>query len=138
MSNPPLAKSKGTPSEADQSWLAFIEKEKQEAPKRLEETAKFLAGIISISLTVFISKRPEGLADWTGKWLVWAALLWVLSAIASFFVLYPLQYRFTPDSPDDIRRSYGKITRHKRVLLLVSLLLFLAALGMAVVAFVWG
>lgn len=138
MKKPPLATSVGEPTDADKSWLAFIEKEKQEAPKRLEDTAKFLAGIISISLTVFITKRPEGLAEWTGKWFVWAAVFWVLSAVASFFVLYPLRYDFAPDSPDDIRRAYRKITVHKQILLFVSLLLFLWALGFASYAFVCG
>ncbi len=97
MSHPPTAKSKGAPSDHDKSWLAHAQKEKQEAPKRLEETAKFLVAIVSISLTVFISKRPEGLAAWTDKAFIGVAVIWMISVLLSFFVLFPWRYKFNPE-----------------------------------------
>ncbi|MEZ4957282.1 MAG: hypothetical protein R2825_27235 [Saprospiraceae bacterium] len=138
MTQPPTAKSTGAPTAADQSWLAHAQKEKQETPKRLEDTAQFLVAIISISLTVFISNRPEGLADWTGGCFVWATVFWVVSALLSFFVLFPWRYPFNPDSPADIQRAYGRISNTKRVLLLLSVGCFLLALGMASFAFMMG
>ena len=138
MSKQPIAKSKGTPSDTDKSWLAHAQKEKQEAPKRLEDTAKFLVAIISISLTVFIRKRPEGLADWTDGWFVFATVCWVVSALLSFFVLFPWRYSFNPDSPADIQRAYHRISTTKRTLLFLSLGCFLLALGVAAYAFMAG
>ena len=137
MSTPPKAKA-GPPSEAEQSWVKHVQAEIQKEPQRLEETAKFLVGIISISLTIFLSKRPEGLAAWTGAWFVASAVIWMLSALLSFFVLYPWRYRFNEASPDDIRRAYGRITRAKRVLLVLSLGAYFLALGLGCYAFLGG
>ncbi len=126
------------PSEAEESWIKHAQTEIQKEPARLEEVAKFLVGVVSISLTIFISKRPEGLADWTGAWFVTATVLWMLSVLLSFFVLYPLRYRFNEDSPDSIRKAYQKITNHKRMVLVLSLLSFFVALGLAAYAFLAG
>ena len=38
-----------------EKWHEFLIKEQQETPKRLEEAAKTLTGIISITLALFLS-----------------------------------------------------------------------------------
>lgn len=138
MSKPPIVESKGAPTDHDKSWLSHAQKEKQEAPKRLEETAKFLVAIVSISLTVFISNRPEGLEAWTGKVFIWVAVIWMISVLLSFFVLFPWRYSFNPESAEDIERAYRKISKVKWRMLLLSLGFYLLALGMATFAFVGG
>lgn len=138
MSKPPIAQSKGIPTDHDKSWLAHAQKEKQEAPKRLEETAKFLVAIISISLTVFISNRPEGLAAWTDEAVIWAAVIWMISVLLSFFVLFPWRYQFNPESAEDIERAYRKISNAKWLLLVLSVAFYLLALGIAAFAFISG
>lgn len=138
MSKPPLSQSKGAPTDTEKSWLAHAQKEKQEAPKRLEDTAKFLVAIVSISLTVFISNRPEDLAAWTDKAFMGAAVIWMVSVLLSFLVLFPWRYRFHPESGADVQRAYRKITNTKWLLLVLSLAFYLLALGIAVVGFFEG
>lgn len=137
MSIPP--KGKTTPlNEVDQSWINHVQSEIQKEPARLEETAKFLVGIIGVSLTLFITKRPEGLASWTSAWLIASSVIWMFSVLLSFFVLYPWRYSFNEASPEDIKRAYQKITRTKRRFLVLSLSCFFLALGIAVYAFLAG
>ena len=138
MPKPPSAKSKGAPTDHDKSWLAHAQKEKQEAPKRLEETAKFLVAIVSISLTVFISNRPEGLETWTDTAFIGVAVIWMISVLLSFFVLFPWRYQFNPESAEDIERAYRKISNTKWLWLVLSLAFYLLGLGIALFAFING
>ena len=138
MSKLPIAKSKGAPTDHVKSWLSHAQKEKLEAPKRLEETAKFLVAIISISLTIFISDRPEDMEPTTDKTFIWVAIIWMISVLLSFFVLFPWRYKFNPESVEDIERAYRKITNTKRWILMLSLVFYLVALGMAAFAFING
>jgi len=139
MSDQPLqAKNLGKPSEADQAWLKHIRQEQQEAPKRMEETAKYLAAIISISLTIFLGQRPDSLPEWTTTPLLTAALLWMLAAVVSFFVLFPWPYRYAPDSPGSIEATYRRITRVKLLLLIGAVVCYLVALGLGTWAFLGG
>lgn len=133
---PPKATS-SAPSSSDLSWLAHARQDQQKAPERLEETAKYLSGIVSIALTIFISNRPE---DWvTGPtgYFVAAALLWMFSVVLSAFVLFPWRYSFVADSPDSIRAAYKRVVQTKRWLLVVSMVAFLVGLGIAVRSFLW-
>lgn len=137
MPSPPKAAGR-PPDHANDPWRQRVQEDIQKAPERLEETAKFLVGIISISLTIFLSDRPEGLAPWTAGWFVAATVWWLLSALLGFFVLFPWRYRFHEDSPEDIQRAYGRITRTKRRLLLGSLACFFVALGVGAYALLFG
>lgn len=134
----PLRAQSSAPSDDDQKWLEHYRQEQRNTPVRLEETAKYLAGIISISLTIFVDKRPANLQDWTQGTLTLAAVLWMLSALLSFAVLFPWRYRYREDSPADIRRAHRRVVRVKMTLLVCSVALFLTALGIGVFAFVKG
>lgn len=136
--NTPLRAQSSAPSDDDRAWLAHYQEEQRKTPARLEETAKYLAGIISISLTIFIDKRPASLESWTQGTLTFAAVLWMLSALLSFTVLFPWRYRYRADSPADVRRAHRRVVRVKMALLVCSVVLFLAALGIGVFAFAKG
>ncbi len=138
MSTPPKASAKKPGADPDQSWKQHVLNDQQKAPERLEDTAKFLVGIISISLTIFISRQPEGLAHWTKGWFIAATLFWMLSALLSFFVFFPWRYSFHPESMPDIKRAYSKITTTKRTLLILSLGVYFVALGIAAYAYLLG
>ncbi len=138
MSTPPKAPAKQPSSENDQSWKEHVLSDQQKAPERLEDTAKFLVGIISISLTIFISQQPEGLALWTKSWFITATIFWMVSALLSFFVFFPWRYSFHPESIPDIKRAYKNITATKRILLVCSLVAYFVALGVASYAFLCG
>lgn len=136
--NTPLRAQSSAPTDDDRAWLEHYRQEQRNTPVRLEETAKYLAGIISISLTIFIDKRPANLESWTQGTLTVAAVLWMLSALLSFAVLFPWRYRYREDSPADVRRAHRHVVRVKMVLLVFSVLLFLVALGIGVFAFAKG
>jgi len=123
------------PSVKESSWVAHAQSAQQKQPERLEETAKFLVGIISICLTIFITNPPSGLPEWTGLWFKVSTVLWLVSALLAFFVLYPRSYVFNPDVPAEIEATYQKITAWKRRMLQLSLLGFLVGLVMASLVF---
>lgn len=130
-------KIKGSPPGArDSSWLRHAESEIQSAPARLEETAKFLVGLISICLTIFITNSPdEPVVTWVSYCYKVATGLWLLSALLAFFVLYPMSYKFNLDVPAHIKTTFNKITKRKRRLLQLSLVAFLAGLLVSSIAF---
>ena len=123
----PLSAKKATPE--DQSWLEHSWKNQQEEPSRLEDAAKFLAGMISISLTIFLKINQDGavsIAKYEGT--SWIVVSWLLSLIFSFAVLYPFSYRFAPNSVDSIKKMHQRVVRTKQILLAVSVALFLLSL----------
>lgn len=125
-----------SPEEA--AWLAHAQAEQQKSPDRVEEAAKYLAGIIAISLTIFIDKRPNNLADWTTNWLTLAAILWMLATFLSLFVLFPFPYTYQQDNPDSIKAAFQKVARRKRAVLSIAVILFVIALTLAVGVFILG
>jgi hypothetical protein len=127
----------GEPAPADtKSWYEHLWKTQQETPGRLEEAAKFLSGVISITLTLFLtlSKDSSGgvrLAGWTRA----AAAMWLLSLVLCVLVIFPWRYRFCDISLDDIKRMHKKIVQVKYTMLAAGVLLFLAALTILVLVF---
>ena len=80
---------KRPPPEA-KSWHEYSWKMLQEAPDRVEDAAKFIATMISVTLTIFFAsfKRLQStLTDHT--WLVIALGCWIMALFLGFFVLFP-------------------------------------------------
>lgn len=116
-------------------WQKHLVAEVQKEPERLEGAAKFLVGIISISLTIFITNRPDGLGEWTGTWLSAAMGLWLLAAVFGFLVLFPWRYKYNKDSIVDLKNAHKRIVDTKRMFLLMSVICFLFAMGFGVYVF---
>lgn len=136
---PPPPKATTTqPSKSELDWLDHARADLQKQPERLEDTAKFITGIVSISLTIFISNQPEDLAAWTRNWFLVATLLWLLSVVVSVFVLFPRRYTYRSDDPVDVMQAYKRVVRNKHFLLIISLGLFIGALAVACYAFTAG
>ena len=126
MDKPELVVSKPAGPEKE-SWYHYRLKEEQETPKRLEDAAKFLASMISVSLSIFLSvSGKSGFPETRG--VTAALVMWILSLILSFFVLFPFRYRFSADSVKSFRGAHRKIVAVKRFLLTLSLVLFALAL----------
>ncbi len=114
-----------------EKWRTYQLESQQKTPERLEDAAKFLAGMISISLTIFLKLNPEGFKGLEQHPLtITAAVLWLLSLLAAFLVLFPVPYRYASTSSEDIKRMHRKVVRYKYACLMISALLFLIALGM--------
>ena len=122
------------PSEDELDWRRHTREDLQKVPERLEQTAKFLVGIIGICLTIFLTKRPEGLGTATPALFWWASACWLLAAIVSMGVMFPRRYTYWEDDLDSIMETHRKIRNWKWALLLASAFLFFGGLVCAVVA----
>ena len=136
--NEPKTLESRIPAPDTKSWYAYIWQEQQQSPNRLEDAAKFLASMISISLTIFLAigkKAFENIGQHDSVKV--AVVLWLLSLLFSFFVLFPWRYRFVSESIKSIKAMHKKVVRVKRVLLILSLVLFLTALTLLAVLFLF-
>lgn len=118
------------PSDADR-WYDYILSTKQNEPNRLEDAAKFLATIISLSLTIFLT-MAGGNSDLKTHpqfpLIKLAIATWLLALLSAFFVLFPWRYHYLENSVQSIKKTHQKLVRVKQIFLILSLILFLAAL----------
>ena len=117
------------PDPDTESWYEYTWKTQQETPARLEECAKFLNGVIAITLTLFLtagkdSFESQQLSGWAGT----ALGLWLISLVLCILVLFPWHYRFRDDSVESIKEMHKRIVRAKYGMLAAGMLLFLTAL----------
>ena len=116
-----------TPEE--QSWHEYSRKSHQEVPQRLEEAAKYLSGMISISFTIFLTVNKDGFKGLESNWKITLAVgLWLSSLIATFIVLFPLRYNYSKDSAESIEKMVGSVIAYKYIALIIASVFFIAAL----------
>lgn len=129
-----LPKIKATIStEAELSWIEHQRKEKQEAPRRLEDIAKFLSGLFSVSLIIILSPYSEVLkANRTSGCLQLGVLCWLVSLLFTLAVIFPFRYRYISNSEISIREMHNKIVKVKFFCLLSGTLLYLAGISLIV------
>ena len=128
MDEPEIIKSKKNEPDT-QSWYEYIRKAEQDTPNRLEDAAKFMATMISISFTLFLSGGKKSFENYQDSLCLKIALIiWLISLFSSFLVLFPQSYKYISFSAADIKRMNKKITSRKRLFLIVSLGLYLISL----------
>jgi hypothetical protein len=117
----------------DKSWLEWQQKEKQETVKRLEDTAKYLSGISSLSLSILLGVNREALKLFSNTiGLKIALCCWLLSIVLTLIVVFPFPYKYASNSADSIRALYKRIGQTKFLLLILGTLLYLIGLSMMV------
>jgi hypothetical protein len=117
------------PTDPDtEKWHDFLVKEQQETPKRLEDAAKALTGIISITLALFLSVGKSSFENSPGCIIKSALVAWLVSLVVAFVVTFPFAYRFPSGSTGKFREKHKVIVRNKYVLLILSTVLYVAAL----------
>ena len=125
----PLRGRPATPGE--EAWQAFRLESEQETPKRLEEAAKFLSGMISIAFTIFLTRNEKVFQQAECSGLVsLATWLWLGSLMITFLVIFPFRWQQASPSADHIAQVFRASVRLKYRLLVTGMLLFLAALGL--------
>lgn len=125
---PTLQAKKATPEA--QKWHDYQLATRQKEPERIEDAAKYLSGMISISLTIFLAVNPDTFKEApAGTALITAATFWLLSLLASFLVLFPVPYKYNRTSAEDIERMHNKTVRYKYFWLVLSASCFVVALG---------
>lgn len=127
------------PNEEDQYWQDYLQEHQAKEGERLEDAAKFLSGMISISLTIFLKLNGNPAATLMGDSLAIAVVvLWLISLVAAFFVLFPFKYRHRKGVTKTIREMHHRMVRNKRWSLMVSALCFFLPLFLMGVGFVVG
>ena len=128
-------------------WRAYHLSAQEEAPKRLEEAAKVLTGVIALTLTLLIDNNSLKAA---AKVEEVAAIenvsplgaistgFWLLSLLMAFLVVFPRRYRYVSQSSQDIQRMHERTVGWKYGLLVASVELYLVALGLAAWVYLFG
>ncbi|MFN0013197.1 MAG: hypothetical protein ACKVU2_01500 [Saprospiraceae bacterium] len=133
----PLQGRFATPDE--EAWHDFRRQSEQETPKRLEEAAKYLSGLISVVFAIFAARNQSVFQQIESKGMVTTALLLLLLALAAtLFIIFPLRWRQVSQSAADIERVHRAGVRFKYRMLVLGVLLFLVAMGLLAVVFVSG
>jgi len=121
---------KSEPSPPDtKSWYEYSWKAQQQTPNRIEDAAKFLATMISLSLSIFaaLGKSMFESANVPGPIKI-SLIFWLAALLVSFLVLFPWRYSYSGDSIKTFKVVHKKLVWIKYGLLALALLLFLAAL----------
>ncbi len=108
-----------------EKWHDYGFKMQQETPNRLEDAAKFLAGMISISLTLTIPNLDKLLSMFYQTfWIKIGFGLWLISLALVFFVIYPRKYQFHSRSAEQIKTVHLRLWRYKRRLFIISVITY--------------
>ncbi len=116
----------GTPAPPEtKSWFEYSWKLQQEVPNRLEDAAKFLATIISLTITIIITALDK-LFTWVASpiWLFAALVAWLVALLFAFLVLFPRKYAFHSKSIESIKTAQAKIIRTKQIRFILSTVLY--------------
>lgn len=116
----------GQPAPPDtKSWFEYSWKLQQGVPERLEDAAKFLAVMISLSLTIISTALGQLKAIVVQPIFIFIGLmLWLAALFFAFMVLFPRKYRFHSMSMDSIKRTHASIIRTKQVRLFIAVVLY--------------
>jgi hypothetical protein len=123
---------------AEEEMRTWVETQKLEGPKAIEEAARLLIGLISALLgalfavlTVSAEHLPAylhlPLIRWSG---ISAVCLWLLSLLAGLVVILPRRWLSFPGRPEKQQRTFQQLLAFKSGWLLASVICF----GLAVVA----
>jgi Na+/melibiose symporter-like transporter len=110
-----------TPDEV--AWQEFHRKSRQETPKRIEDAAKYLSGIVSVVFAIY-NAAHKGEPQSAIPHL--ASVLLLISLAASLVVIFPLRRRVAAASAASIQKELRSAIRWKYWLLVVSALFLLA------------
>jgi hypothetical protein len=116
----------GQPAPPDtKSWFEYSWKLQQGVPERLEDAAKFLAIMISLSLTIISTALGQLKAVVVQPVFIFIGLmLWLAALFFAFMVLFPRKYRFHSMSMESIKKTHALIIRTKQVRLFVAVVLY--------------
>ena len=123
-------------SSEEKSWIEYQRTESQGTLKRLEETAKYLSGLASISLTIMLGPDHEIFkALHHSGWLKAGIISWLVSILLTLAVVFPFRYGYIANSYTSIRRMHRKIARLKFIFLILGAILYLV--GISILAWLY-
>ncbi len=126
------------PASADQkAWHEYQRASRQEEPKRLEEAAKFLAGMVSITFTILLSADGDLLKEQSPILQAGASVSWLVALLLAFMVLYPKPYRYAKESAQSIEKMHQRVVRWKARVLAAAVIFFLIGFLLLSVLYIW-
>ena len=72
------------------AWRAFMLEQEQKTPERLEDVAKALSGMISVTLAIFLTIGKKEFENNPDNTIAIALIIWLVSLVLSFLVVFPL------------------------------------------------
>lgn len=134
--NIPFEPVKGTPTSPDVAhWLSYERKVREETPKRLEDAAKFLAGMVSITFTIFVRLDVDAFKGASAGLLYLTVICWLLSLGLAFLVIFPVRFKYASQSAESISIMHKRVVERKYVLFVSSVVLFMVALALTAIMF---
>ena len=122
--------------EARAAWQAHLRELAWKTPERLEDAAKFLATMVSVSLTLFLGIQDLKNFQSTAArpWLLQLAFVAVLaSLLLAFLVVFNFRTRYRSTyTVAGFERWHRRMVRRKLILLVSSMLCFVLALTLIV------
>jgi len=137
--NPPQEPQKRFSTPEEDHWRTYRWSTQQKSPERLEDAAKFLATMISLSFSILLGlgKSAFEAEDDPSLNIVQFTLgCWLLAALLAFWVLLPRRYFFTQNSIKAFQEKHRAIVRYKHGLLVASVTCFLVGMVILFVRFV--
>lgn len=123
----------------DLKWIEFQFKDKQDTLKRLEDTAKYLSGLSSVSLTILVAPNKEVFSLFTHSWLLKTGIIsWLISILFTLAVLFPFRYRYMENSAQSIKTMFKKTTAIKYTLLILGTFFYVAGICITVFIYLFG
>ena len=117
-----------------ESWMTYSWESKQQTPARLEHAAQYLSVMMTVAITFFLGVfgKPETFMN-AGFLIKGVPLLWCMSLVLSFLVLYPKKYPFSSSSAESIKLMTEKIIKWKQWMFFLASVCFI--LGMLLFVF---
>lgn len=121
----------GRPAAPDaEKWLDYVINLKQEAPARYEDAAKFLATIISLTITIIFTAYEKMIIILPQPSILFIVLgLWLLALLFAFMTLSPHTYQVSAKEIDKIKITVEQIIKTKRRYFLLSAWLYFVPLA---------
>jgi phosphoglycerol transferase MdoB-like AlkP superfamily enzyme len=130
----PLIKQVRPATETERTnWPNYLQKSREEAPARIEEAAKYLSGIVSLSFVIVL--KPLITDNNPTVLVVITLLTWILSVILGLYVVFPFQYRVCSGSAESIIKTLDIIVKRKKSILTLAIFLYLAALCLTITTY---
>ena len=117
-----------------EKWRDFQLAEQQKTPERMENAAKAIGGIISITLTLLLSLLSDKDKAFQLEHFSLVVILWLGAVVLAFFVIFPFPYRYSTLSINSFRKAHHRAGRVKYVLLVISAMAYLVGMGFLVAA----
>jgi hypothetical protein len=115
----------------EKSWIEYQRSESQGTLKRLEETAKYLSGLSSVSLTILLGPDHEIFKTLHDSNLLKVGIIsWLLSILFTLAVVFPFRYSYIGNSFSSIRKMHQRIARLKFFFLILGSLLYLTGISL--------